>query len=165
MTEKFNLHFYRQQSQLLRLLIFAVIIIVAMVILLIISAVILVNNMQNYDQQKYRINYLSQYYHNLPDLNYKLQLIDQSIAWLNHMTKKSHFVPDILNAIGAIDQPIVIINKIQLHQNQIIIEGDETFITGSTNFILELAKNKYFKEPVLTSLEKSHFVINSNLVN
>ncbi len=157
--ENFNLHCYRQEAELLRLIMFVLITVAFCLLMLGLSGFLIIYNYRVYNKQELRNQYLLSYYQKLPPINDKVAVIDSSMLILDKLQKNRLSFIEIFNKIGEAKNSLVILNKIQFDNKKIVIEGEESIETSSANFIVSLQNTKYFKNVMLVSLEKTHFVI------
>jgi hypothetical protein len=163
MTENFNLHYYRQESELLRLLIFGIITLYFCFIILGLSIFLISSNYRIYNKQEFRNEYLLGYYQKLLPLNEKKVVTDSSMLVLDRLQNNRVAFVEIFNKIGYIKDNLVMLNKIQFDNKKIVLEGEEFIETSSANFIVSLQNIKYFKNVMLISIENTHFVIGMEL--
>lgn len=163
MMENFNLHYYRQESELLRLLIFGLINLYFCFIIVGVSIFLVSSNYRIYNKQEFRNQYLLEYYQKLLPLNEKKAVTDSSMLVLDRLQNNRVAFVDIFNKIGYIKDNLIMLSKVQFDNKKIVLEGEELIETSSANFIVSLQNIKYFKNVMLVSIENTHFVINMEI--
>lgn len=153
-----NLHYYRQELELSRIIIIIAGQGLAMIILLLLVIVIIMHNYILVQKQTFRNQYLSNFYQQLN--NSKQEYITHNVDIINNIINNNEAMLNILNTISDIKTNSIIINKLQLDQTRVVIEGQELLSTASSSFVIALQKTKIFNNVILTAINNKDFVIN-----